>query len=166
MANPNGTPESLGVTPLAKGEHSRPIRIRAPAWVFDALAQRSAAEVGQLLATALRDSGGQIVAPLETVLHALDKALDPLEAIPPPQTTQTALRGSLVISTRQTSGLSSTLLSIVDSLKGDGVAEFDRRERKWMVTERSGTYAVYKRDLGKLVKAGLIQEKNGQYRAK
>ena len=35
-----------------------------------------------------------------------------------------------------------------------------------MVSEKGGSYAVYKRDLEKLVKAKLIQEDNNRYRAK
>ena len=57
MANRRGTPESLGVTPLAEGEHSRPVRVRAEAWVFEALKGRSAAEVGALSERVYKGSG-------------------------------------------------------------------------------------------------------------
>ncbi len=152
MANLNGTPESLGVTPLAEGEHSRPVRIRAPAWVFDALAQRSAAEVGHLLQTALRGAS-ESAAMLEPVGPLL-------------LTSTTALRNTPVKPARPATGLSPTLFSIVDSLKAGAVAEYDHRERKWMVSDRGGPYAVYKRNLKTLVKAGLIQEADGRYRMK
>lgn len=49
-----GHPESLGVTRLEGGEVSRPVRVRAPAWVHDQLRELGAAEVGELLAQALR----------------------------------------------------------------------------------------------------------------
>lgn len=52
-----GHPESLGVTRLEGGEVSRPVRVRAPEWVHDRLRELSAAEVGELLAQALRWQG-------------------------------------------------------------------------------------------------------------
>ena len=152
MVNRNGTPESLGVIPLAEGEFSRPVRVRAAAWVFEALSGRSAAEVGKLLESALRDTN-ELVAPMKPVM--------PIVLIP-----STALRDSPVVQKRPTSELSTTLWSIVASLKAGAVAEYDHRERKWMVSDKGGAYPVYKRDLEKLVKAELIQEKDGRYRAK
>ena len=56
--------------------------------------------------------------------------------------------------------------SVMHSLQGGAVAEYDHRDRKWMVSEKGGSYAVYKRDLEKLVKAKLIQEDNNRYRVK
>lgn len=57
MANKTGTPSALGVTPLSEGEQSAPVRVRAPAWVFERLRGRSAAEVGALLVAALGSEG-------------------------------------------------------------------------------------------------------------
>lgn len=151
MANLKGTPESLGVTPLAEGEYSRPVRVRAAAWVFEALSGRSAAEVGKLLESALRGMG-EPVATLEPAI---------LAPTPP-----TALRDTPAVPKRPTSGLSATLLSVVGSLKAGAVAEYDYRERKWMVGDRGGAYPVHKRDLDKLVKAGLVRQENSRYRAK
>lgn len=150
MANSKGTPESLGVTPLAEGEHSRPVRVRAPTWVFDALAQRSPADIGKLLQTALRD---------------LDEPALVEPTMPPLPTLPTALRGPSTSLTRP-AGLSATLLSMVESINVGGVAEYDYQERKWGLSVRGGVYWVYKRDLDRLVKAGLIQEMNGRYLAK
>ena len=44
-------PEALGVTPLAKGEISRPVRIRASETVHNWLKGMNAGELGQLLAS-------------------------------------------------------------------------------------------------------------------
>jgi hypothetical protein len=150
MANLKGTPESLGVTPLAEGELSRPVRVRAPAWVFKTLSRRSAVEVGRLLETALRGTGEPVA---------------PVELLEPPALAPTALHGPPVVTTRPAARLSSTLLNIVESLEAGAVAEYDYRERQWMVSERGGSYTVYKRHLDRLVKAGEIQEVDGRYRA-
>jgi hypothetical protein len=152
MVNPNGTPQSLGVTPLAEGEYSRPVRVRAPAWVFVALAQRGAIEVGNLLQVALR---------------ATNDPVPPLEPVTlPPHTPSNALRDPPIASAPTAApGLSRTLLGIVDSLKAGAVAEYDHRERRWMVNDRHGPYPVYKRHLQQLVKAGLIREEQNRYRA-
>lgn len=61
MANPRGNIGSLQrakeegtpLVPLATGEASRPVRVRADQWVFDALKGMPPAEVGKLLAGAL-----------------------------------------------------------------------------------------------------------------
>lgn len=58
-----GHPESLGVTRLEGGEVSRPVRVRAPEWVHDRLRELSAAEVGTLLAQALREQAAGSSAP-------------------------------------------------------------------------------------------------------
>lgn len=164
MANLRGTPQSLGVTPLAEGEYSRPVRVRAPAWVFEALSGRNAAEIGRLLESALR-STGEISSPLSTVLRDTGELVTPQEIVTVPVLPlPTALRDSMVKPI--TPGLSKTLLSIVDSLKAGAVAEYDYRERKWMVSDKRGAYAVYKRDLDKLVTEGLIREENRRYQAK
>ena len=46
-------PHTLGVTPLSKGEASRPVRIRAKLEVFTTLAAMSPSEIGALLESAL-----------------------------------------------------------------------------------------------------------------
>lgn len=146
MANRKGTPESLGVTPLAEGEHSRPVRVRAESWVFEALKGRSAAEVGALLASALQSapvvSLVEQPSPPPTALHA------PVTAEPPAQ----AL------------ALPKALLDIVASLEAGCTAEFDYGVRKWVVSGKGQWYEVKKGELTKLVKAGLIQEERGVYR--
>lgn len=48
-------PENLGVTPLATGEISRPVRIRASIEVHNWLRQFSAAQIGELLTQLHRD---------------------------------------------------------------------------------------------------------------
>lgn len=48
-------PENLGVTPLATGEISRPVRIRASIEVHNWLRQYSAAQIGELLTQLYRD---------------------------------------------------------------------------------------------------------------
>lgn len=151
MANLKGTPGSLGVTPLAEGEYSRPVRVRAAAWVFEALSGRSAAEVGRLLESALRGTGEPVTLP---------------EPAMPAPTPPTVLPGTPAAPTRPTSALSPTLLSVVHSLQAGAVAEYDYRERKWMVGDRGGAYPVHKRDLEKLVKAGLVRQEDSRYRAK
>lgn len=151
MVNPKGTPDSLGVTPLSSGEYSRPIRVRAPSWVFGELTQYSPAEIGEFLQTALRGLKVPLVAAEPNQLS--------------PMTPPNALRVTTAPSREPRLQLSSTLLSIVDSLKRGSAAEYDHRERKWMICDRSGSYAVFKRDLDKLVKAGLIYQKNNRYLA-
>lgn len=46
-------PGKLGVTPLREGEISRPVRVRAEAWVFERLHGMSSIELGTLIAGAL-----------------------------------------------------------------------------------------------------------------
>lgn len=149
MANRKGTPESLGVTPLAEGEHSRPVRVRAEAWVFEALKGRSAAEVGALLASALRlDPVVSLVEQHEsqpTVLHASTAKQEPAPVPSLPK-------------------LPKALLDIVASLEAGCTAEFDYGVRKWVVSGKGQWYEVRKGELTKLVKAGLIQEERGRYR--
>lgn len=69
MANPRGNPKSLNVVPLSDAEQSRPVRVRAETWVFDALKGMSAAEIGQLISTALHDK--------ETALRGSQPNLSP-----------------------------------------------------------------------------------------
>ncbi len=47
-------PKALGVEPLAEGELSRPVRIRASREVHERLKGMSAAEIGKLLEKALK----------------------------------------------------------------------------------------------------------------
>lgn len=146
MANPNGTPESLGVTPLAVGEHSRPVRVRAEAWVFEALKGRSAAEVGALLASALQSA---------PVLSQVEQPSPPPTALHAPVTAEPSA---------QALALPKALLDIVASLEAGCTAEFDYGVRKWVVSGKGQWYEVRKGELTKLVKAGLIQNERGVYR--
>lgn len=66
MANPKGHIKSLGTVPLAEGEQSRPVRVRAEAWVFEQLKGMGAAEVGQLIASALRERNSSALREKET----------------------------------------------------------------------------------------------------
>jgi hypothetical protein len=52
-------PHTLGVTPLKKGEASRPVRVRAKLEVFTELAKLNAAQIGQLLEQALTARNAQ-----------------------------------------------------------------------------------------------------------
>lgn len=145
MANPNGTPETLGVTPLADGELSRPIRVRAETWVFEALRGRSAAEVGALLASALRSFPEE----------RLSKSSS---------TPTTALHAQTTSDTTQSPKFPKGLLDIVESLKAGCTAEYDYGVRKWVVSGKGQWYEVRKGELTRLVKAGLIEEHRGIYR--
>jgi hypothetical protein len=46
-------PQTLGVEPLAEGEVSRPVRVRAPAWVHERLKAMTAREIGRVLTDSL-----------------------------------------------------------------------------------------------------------------
>lgn len=80
-----GHPESLGVTRLDQGELSRPVRVRAPAWVHERLKGLTAAEIGELLVQGLTEAAvrpSEATAPpprlgLEgvTVLHVMSCTL-------------------------------------------------------------------------------------------
>lgn len=146
MANPKGTPESLGVTPLAENEQSRPVRVRADAWVFEALKGRSAVEVGALLASTLQSA---------TVLSQVKQPSPPPTALHAP--VNTALPA-------QATALPKALLDIMASLEAGCTAEFDYGVRKWVVSGKGQWYEVRKGELTKLIKAGLIQEERGIYR--
>lgn len=131
------------MTPLAEGEQSRPVRVRAESWVFEALKGRSAAEVGALLASALRPAVNQVEeSSPPTALHAPATA-----ALPAPMP-----------------DLPKALLDIVASLEAGCTAEYDYGVRKWVVRGKGQWYEVRKGELTKLVKAGLIQEERGIYR--
>jgi hypothetical protein len=52
-------PHTLGVTPLKRGEDSRPIRVRAKLEVFEQLADLSPTQIGKLLEQALAERTAQ-----------------------------------------------------------------------------------------------------------
>lgn len=81
MANPRGHVESLGTVPLAEGEVSRPVRVRAQAWVFERLRTMSAAEVGALLSSALHGQSGQSLSALHVELPRRVELPEPLAGI-------------------------------------------------------------------------------------
>ncbi len=84
--NPKGHIATLGTVPLAVGEKSRPVRIRAQEWVFDRLAGMSAAEVGKLMESALRGLDGEPGKPSAApVVLPGTPELFPVEPKPQPQ---------------------------------------------------------------------------------
>ena len=69
-------PATLGVTPLAPGEHSKPIRVRGSEPLFTWLAEHSPAQIGQMLE-------GQRVQASSSVGHELEVAVPtPRHAVP------------------------------------------------------------------------------------
>ncbi|WP_291426979.1 hypothetical protein [Deinococcus sp.] len=86
VRNPKGHIATLGTVPLAAGEKSRPVRVRAREWVFERLAGMSAAEVGELIESALRGLDGKPGKPsaAPAVLPSTPE-LFPVEPKPQPQ---------------------------------------------------------------------------------
>lgn len=161
---------------LREGEITRTHRVRASADVHTWFATMTAEERGVLLAQVMAGApaGAEVGRRALQASEGPQRAAERLEDMPatapvaadPHEHQAVQANGRSQAKTEPTPGLSKTLLSIVDSLKNGAVAELDRRERKWMVSAKSGAYPVYKRDLDKLVEAGLIQVKDGLYRAK